>query len=118
MGIRIYFFAIIIGISFLVFIVRYIKHQSLSPSYSALWIGVAIFLLSISTFEPMYRWFAYTVVGIVDARHIIYIVLIGFLLVYALFLTSKITRMTGQIQMLITFSSILEKRLNDHVNKE
>jgi hypothetical protein len=117
MGTRIYIFAIIIGLGFLVFIIRYIKSQSLSPSYSAMWIAVALFLLSISIFEPVYRWFAYTVVGIIDARHIIYIVLIGFLLVNNLFLTSKITRMAGQIQMLITFTSILEKRLNDHVKK-
>ena len=115
MGTRILMFAFMIGLGFLAFIVRYIRSQSMSPSYSALWIAVALFLLSVSLFEPVYRWLAYSVIGIIDARHIIYIVLIGFLLVYVLFLTSKITRMGGQIQMLITFTSILEKRLEDKV---
>ena len=49
--------------------------------------------------------------GSFDARHVIYIVLIGFLLVYVFHLTQTISRMADQIQVLVSQLSIVEHEL-------
>jgi hypothetical protein len=113
MGIRIKIFAVIIGLCFFFAVLRVIKRGGFRPSYSTAWIAIALFLISIPVFEFFYKWVATSALGIVDARHIIYVVLIGFLLVYAFYLTTKISRMSDQIQELISYTSILEKRLQD-----
>jgi hypothetical protein len=112
MGNRIQLIAFITGMLFFFSIMRYVKKKSFNPSFSVLWLGVSLFLVSISVLEPFYRWVAYSVIGIIDARHIIYIFLIGFLLVYILYLTSKISRMSDQIQNLISFTAILKDKIN------
>jgi hypothetical protein len=112
MGIKILITASVIGLIFFIFILRNITKKNFNPSYSILWFCVSLFLLSIPIFEPFYRWFSIYVIGIIDARHIIYIFLIGFLLVYTFFLTSKITKMSNQIQRLISTIAILEERID------
>jgi hypothetical protein len=113
MGGRIQIIAFIVGVIFFLSVMRYVKKKNFHPSFSVLWGAVSLFLVSISVLEPFYRWVAYSVIGIIDARHIIYIVLIGFLLVYILFLTSKITRMSDQIQNLISFTAILKNKIDE-----
>lgn len=81
------------------------------PSYAVLWTGISLFLVSISVFEPVYQWIAGSVIGIVDARHVIYIVLIGFLLVYVFYLTQKISKMSDQIQVLLSQLAIVEDEI-------
>jgi hypothetical protein len=110
-GFKIKLLAFIIGLAFTILIVHQIKRTRISPSCSILWLGVAFFLLSVSAFEGFYRWLATTVIGIVDARHIIYIFLIGFLLIYVFYLTSIVMRLNDQIQNLISYISILENRI-------
>jgi len=111
MGLKIQIIAFVIGVVFFVFILRSIKKNSFAPTISVLWILVAIFLLSIPIFQQFYQWITYNVIGIVDARHIIYIVLIGFLLIYNYYLSSKITLMNDQIKHLISFTAILENKI-------
>ena len=117
MGSRIQIIAFISGTLFFLSTMRYVKKKSFHPSFSVLWIAVSLFLVSISVLEPFYRWVAYSVIGIIDARHIIYVVLIGFLLIYILYLTSKITRMSDQIQNLISFTAIMKNKI-DEKNKD
>ena len=62
----------------------------------------------VSVLEPFYHWLAASVIGIVDARHVIYIGLIGFLLVYIFYLTQKISRMSDQIQIILSELAIVE----------
>lgn len=117
MGIRIKILAFIIGLIFFLVVLRFLKKRSFNPSYSVLWIAVSLFLISISVFEPFYHWIASSLIGIVDTRHIIYIVLIGFILIYLLYITSKICKMSDQIQNLISFTSILGKKIDDNSKK-
>lgn len=112
MGIKIKLIALIIGLVFLSMIVRYIRKNSFKPAFSVLWILVSLFLISIPLLEPFYKWFSYSVIGIIDARHIIYISLIGFLLVIVFYLSSKITQMSDQIQNLISYMAILEGKID------
>lgn len=118
MGIRIKIIAFIFGLVFFLCILRYIKKGSFQPSYSVLWVAVSSFLMSIPLLEPLYRWFAYTVIGIQDARHIIYIFLIVFLLGYVFYLTSKITGMSDQIKNLISVTAILRNKINENSKKQ
>ena len=113
MGIKIRIISFIIGLIFFLFILKFIKKNSFRPSYAFLWLLISFFLLSIPIAEPLYRWIAYSLIGLTDARHIIYIALIGFLLVYVFYLTIKISRMNDQIQELISYTAILEKEMTD-----
>ena len=111
MGFRISLIALIIGIGFLAFVLRAIKKNSLRPSYAALWIFISFFLVSIPVAEPLYRWFSRSILGLIDTRHIIYIVLIGFLLIYVFYLTIKVNLMNDQIQQLISRVAIQDNEI-------
>jgi hypothetical protein len=79
---------------------------------------MSLFLLSIAVLEPLYKWIATSVIGILDARHIIYIALISFLLVYVFFLTSMVTRLSNQVLQLISAVAVLEAKLADQTNSQ
>jgi hypothetical protein len=111
MGLKIKLIAFLLGFVFFIVVLRSVKRNIFRPSYAVLWLGMSLFLLSIALLEPVYKWIATSVIGIPDARHIIYIALIGFLLVYVFFLTSMVTRMSNQIQQLISTAAILEAKL-------
>jgi hypothetical protein len=71
-----------------------------------MWIGMSLFLLSIPVLEPLYKWLATSILGIEDARHIIYITLIGFLLIHLFYLTAMVSQMSNQIRQLISNQAI------------
>ena len=117
MGIRIQMISLALGLIFLYFVFRFVKRNTFRPSYAIMWILVAFFLVSIPVLEFFYKWIATNVIGISDARHIIYVVMIGFLLVYVFFLTIRISRMNDQIQELISYTAILEKEIKEKDGK-
>jgi hypothetical protein len=123
MGLKIKLIAFIIGIIFFIMVLSQIKKRSLRPSYSFLWFMVSLFLISISVFEPFYRFISRRIIGISDTRHIIYIGLIGFLLVYVFYLTIKVHQISDQVQQLISTVAIQQNKLdllsnNNYVKKE
>ncbi len=87
-----------------------IRKNNLKPGYVLLWLSMSCFLLSVPLLEPLYQWFSYQVLGLIDARHVIYIFLIGFLLVYVFYLTTRISIMNDQIKRLISQVAILESQ--------
>jgi hypothetical protein len=107
MGLRIKLIAFVLGILFLGVVLRHIRQNTFRPVYGVLWLLISVFLLSITVLEPVYRWIAVSLIGINDARHIIYIAVIGFLLVYNLYLTSMVSRMSNQIRQLISSLAVL-----------
>ncbi len=111
MGLKIKVLALLIGVGFLYFVLRSIQRNTMRPAYAVLWTMMALFLVSVSVLEPFYRWIAGSVIGIVDARHVIYIALIGFLMVYVFYLTQKISRMSDQIQVLLSQLAIVEEEV-------
>lgn len=113
MGLKIKIISLILGFIFFYFVFRFVKKNSFRPSYAFLWIVISLFFISIPIFENFYKWIATSVIGINDARHIIYIGTIGFLLIYIFYLTIKVSRMNDQIQELISCTAILEKKIND-----
>jgi len=117
MGVKIKIFAFVIGIIFFIFVFRFIKKSTFPPSFAVLWIGITLFLVSIPVFEGFYQWIAYSIIGISDARNIIYIAILGFLLIYIFYITTKLSRMSDQIQELISSNSILENKIDKIKNE-
>lgn len=113
MGIKIQIISLVLGLVFLYFVFRFVKKNTFRPSYAFMWILIAFFLASIPLLEKFYKWIATNLIGISDARHIIYVALIGFLLTYVFYLTIRISSMNDQIQELISYTAMLEKEIND-----
>jgi len=118
MGLKIKLIAFALGLVFFCVVLRNVKRNTFRPSYAVLWLGMSLFLLSIAVLEPLYKWIATSVIGILDARHIIYIALIGFLVVYVFFLTSTVTRLSNQVLQLISAVAVLEAKLADRTNSQ
>jgi hypothetical protein len=118
MGLKIKLIAFALGLVFFCVVLRNVKRNTFRPSYAVLWLGMSLFLLSIAVLEPLYKWIATSVIGILDARHIIYIALIGFLLVYVFFLTSMVTRLSNQVLQLISAVAVLEAKLADRTSSQ
>ena len=110
MGLKIKLIAFLLGLIFLFVVFRNIRRNVFRPAYAVMWIAMSVFLLSISLLEPFYKWLATSVLGISDARHIIYITLIGFLLIHLFYLTAMISQMSNQIRQLISQVAILEDK--------
>ena len=110
MGIKIKIIVFVLGLLFLGVVLRCMRQATFRPRYSAMWLTMSFFLLSIALFEPFYKWIATSALSIIDARHIIYIGLIGFLLVYNLYLTALTSRMANQIQHLISTVALLQDK--------
>jgi len=107
MGLRIKLIAFVLGVLFLGVVLRHIRQNTFRPVYGVLWLIISAFLLSVALLEPLYRWIAISLIGINDTRHIIYITLIGFLLVYNLYLTAMVSRMSNQIRQLISSLAVI-----------
>lgn len=112
MGLKIKLITLILGFVFFLFVLRVVKRNHFRPNFAIYWVLLCSFLISIPLLEPLYKWIAVELIGIFDARHIIYVSLIGFLLVYVFYLTIRVTRMSDQIQELITFTAILENEMD------
>ena len=111
MGFKIKIISFAIGLIFFLFIVLAIKRNNLPPLSTLLWIVISLFLLSIPLLEPVYKWIAVSIVGIGDARHIIYIGVIGFLMVCVFVQSLSISRLSDKVQNLISLAAILEHEL-------
>lgn len=112
MGLKIKLLALLIGICFFAVVIAVIKRRAIKPAYAVLWIGVSVFLMSVPILESFYVWITYSVLGIIDARHTIYIGLIGFLLVYVFYLTTKVSRMDDRLQQMISFMAVFERSVD------
>lgn len=115
---RIKILSFVMGLFFFGFVLSFVKRNAMRSGYVVLWFTVCFFLISIPLFDNVYRWIAYSVVGIIDARHIIYIALISFLLIYSFYVTLKISQMSDQIQELISSLAILENQVNSNSNSQ
>ena len=113
MGFKIQIISLIIGLIFFYFVFRFVKRNTFRPACAFLWRMISLFLISIPALENFYRWVARNVIGINDARHIIYAGLIGFLMLYIFYLTIKISEMSDKIQELISHTAILKRQMKE-----
>lgn len=110
MDIKQQIFALAAGLLIIFLVISQLKKEKLHSSFAALWIGIGLFLISLSFLGDFYRYIARSVLNVSGGDHFIYITVIGFLLVYVFYLTSKICRMIDQITKLISTVAMLEAR--------
>jgi hypothetical protein len=113
MGFKIKIFSLLLGILFIVVVVRFIKKNTISPSFVFLWLLVCFFLISVPIFEDFYVFLAHNIFGFDNAANIIYIIILGFLLIYILYITLQMNRISDQIHILISQTAILEKEIEE-----
>ena len=111
MDIRLKLLAAGMGLVFLAGVLRAIRGSSMRPSLGWLWLGIAAFLVSVPVLEPLYKWVSVRLLGIEDARTLVYVALIGFLLLHAFRVTLVMSRALERIQALITHTAILEAQI-------
>jgi hypothetical protein len=110
MDFKLQIFALAAGLLIILLVVLQLRKEKLNSSFAALWIGIGLFLISVGFLGDFYRFIAHKVLNVSGGDHVIYISLIGFLLVYVFYLTSKICRMIDQITKLISTVALLEAR--------
>ncbi len=104
--------AFLLGILFFLVFFSLARKKNVKPFYSALWLFISGFMISLVIFEGFYKWIA-SLFGIYDATIMIIIALITFLLMYVLYLSLKISDLSDKIQELISMVAILEKKVRD-----
>jgi hypothetical protein len=110
MDIKLKSIALMAGAFLFLFILRFVKRNTFRPSSALLWCSVPVFFISIPIFAPFYKWLSVSLFSMDDARHIIYIFIIIFLLIYDFYLSVKISQLSDRVQELISFTAILEKK--------
>ena len=111
MGFKIKIISFAIGAVFFLFVVLAIKKNHMPPLSAFIWVVVSLFLVSVPVLEPFYKWVSVTVIGIDDARHIIYVGIIGVLMVCVFGLSLAISKLSDKVQNLISVTAILEHEL-------
>ncbi len=111
MELKLKLLAALVGIAFASVVVMSLRRSQIRPGFAWLWLLIAGFLTSIPLLEAFYKWIASGLIGLDDARTIIYVPLIGFLLIYSFYLTLVISRLSDRIQELITHTAILESQI-------
>lgn len=111
MGFNLSAFAVLAGLFFIWIVMKLLRKDTLYPAYAVLWIFIAMFLVSIPFLADFYRWVAVKVMGLYGGDHLIYIVIIGFLMIYVLYMTSKICRMSDRISKLISYTAVLDNEI-------
>lgn len=111
MGFKLTFLAAVLGVLFAGIVVSSVRSSSMRPTLAWLWLSMAGFLVSVPLLAPVYKWVSSVVMGVDDARTLIYMALLGFLLVFALYMTLKVSAMSDRIQELISHTAILESRI-------
>lgn len=113
MGFNIKIILFIGGLCFLLVVLKFIKNKVMNPSFAILWFIIALFMLSIPVFEGLYTFISHNLLQLNDATNSIYIVLFCFLLSYLFYLTIKFSRLSNQVQLLISYTSLLENKIRE-----
>jgi hypothetical protein len=110
----------IIGIiSFIIVIIILIRKKSLMLKYSLLWLFSSILMLIVSIF-PNILTFISTILGFQIVSNAIFALLLGFILMILLSLTSIVSKQTQRIKTLIQANALLEKRVRklENINND
>ncbi len=107
-------------IVYFIIILSLLKRKMLNMKYSLLWLFTGVVML-ILVIDPMIVVQFKGLIGITSNMNLLFLVLIGFLILLVLSLTSIASRQAGRITKLIQTQGLLEKRvreLEDRLDKE
>ena len=97
---------------YFVTILLLLKDKKLNMKYSLLWLFTGVVMLIMVINPSLIVWFK-GIVGITDNMNLLFIVLIGFLIMLVMSLTSIASRQAGRITKLIQTQGLLEKRVRE-----
>ena len=97
---------------YFIIILSLLKHRMLNMKYTLLWLLTGVVML-ILVINPMLMFYLIQLLGITSAMNGLYIMLIGFLIMLVLSLTSIASRQAGRITKLIQNQGLLEKRIRE-----
>lgn len=107
---------IVAVILYFAIILSLLKHKKLNMKYTLLWLftGVVLFILVIF---PQIMVYFVRLIGMTDSMNGLYVMLIGFLFVLVMSLTSIASRQAQRITKLIQTQALLEKRVRELEDK-
>ncbi|WP_026496192.1 DUF2304 domain-containing protein [Butyrivibrio sp. WCD3002] len=97
---------------YFIIILSLLKHRMLNMKYTLLWLFTGVVML-VLVINPMLMFYIIQLLGITSAMNGLYIMLIGFLIMLVLSLTSIASRQAGRITKLIQNQGLLEKRIRE-----
>lgn len=107
--------SIVFCIVFFIFIIELVRRRKLKEEYSFLWIMINIIffllILKIEILQMISRFF-----GIALTSSTLFFLGISFLLVYSIFISTKISTMTRQIKNLVQELSLLKFEVENKKN--
>lgn len=105
--------ALIAGvIIYMAFILVLLRKKKLNLKYSLLWLLSAVFLLLCAIF-PQIVTFVGAVLGIQSQVNAIFLIVVFFMLLLLISLTSIVSKQKSEIRTLVQQVAIIEKRLRD-----
>ncbi len=109
---RLTFVLILAIIIYFIIILSLLKRRMLNMKYTLLWLftGVVMFVIVL---QPLILVNLIRLLGITSAMNGLFILLIGFLIMLVLSLTSIASRQAGRITKLIQTQGLLEKRIRE-----
>lgn len=107
---------IVAMILFFIIVLHLLKNKRLALKYTLLWLLTGVVLLLLAIFPQLLVWFA-ELVGVQSGMNMLYIVLIAFILMIIMSLTSIVSGQTDRIRKLAEANALLEERIRGLENE-
>ena len=105
--------ALIVGVVvYMAFVLVLLRKKRLNLKYSLLWMFTAVVLLLCAIFPQIVTFVAF-VLGIQSQVNAIFLIVVFFMLLLLISLTSIVSKQKGEIRTLVQQVAIIEKRLRD-----
>lgn len=112
LGLKLQITLIVTIVLYFIVLLKLLKDRALNLKYTLLWFLSGFVMLVLAIFPDILSW-AISLVGIQDNMNGLFLILIGFLIVLVLSLTSIVSRQNRKIRTMIEEYAILEKRVRE-----
>lgn len=112
LGVKLQITLIVTIVLYFIVLLKLLKDKALNLKYTLLWFLSGLVMLVLAIFPDLLSW-AISLVGIQDNMNGLFLILIGFLIIIVLSLTSIVSRQNRKIRTMIEEYAILEKRVRD-----
>jgi len=108
---------LLVVIVFFFIVISLLKKKKLALRYTLLWLGLGVILLILVLFPGVLTWFS-GLMGFESSMNALYVLLIGGLVILALYLTSLASDQSDRIKRLVQELAMLEKRVRELEERE
>ena len=99
-------------ICYFIIILHFLKNKALELKYTLLWLFAGVVMLVLVIFPELLSWLV-QLFGIQSNMNGLYIILISFIIMILMALTSIVSRLSNKTKTLIQEIAILEKRVRE-----